>query len=164
MKLSTTIKLGRKQAGMTQSELAKKLNVTPQVISQYERGVKVPKFETRKRIADALNISVCYFLDDESKKEYIEKFGTPEEKQNLALEESSSNCSSPLFQGLFKAYDTLPDSSLSPKSESELKEIDEMNHDLMQIKESLSELNKKGCAEAIKRVRELTLIPEYKKE
>lgn len=164
MKLSTKIKLGRERAGMTQSELARKLNVTPQAISQYERGVKVPKFETRKKIADALNISVCYFLDDESKKDYIEKFGTPEEKQNLALEESSNNCPSPLFQGIFKAYGGLPNSISSPKSESELKEIDEMNSNLMQIKESLSELNKKGCAEAIKRVRELTLIPEYKKE
>ena len=39
-----------------------------------------------------------------------------------------------------------------------------MNHNLMQIKESLSELNKRGCVEASKRVRELTLVPEYKKE
>lgn len=164
MKLSTMIKLGRKQAGMTQSELAQKLNVTPQVISQYERGVKVPKFETRKKIADALNINVCYFLDDDIRKEYIEKFGTPEEKQNLELEEFSSNCSSPLFQGLFKSYDALPDSTLSPKSESELKEIDEMNRNLIQMRKSLSVLNKKGCAEAIKRVKELAMIPEYKKE
>lgn len=51
------IKNARLAVGITQAELAHRLGVTPQAISQYERGEKKPKIETIKKIADALGAS-----------------------------------------------------------------------------------------------------------
>jgi transcriptional regulator with XRE-family HTH domain len=51
------IKNARLAVGITQAELARRLGVTPQAISQYERGEKKPKIETIKKIADALGVS-----------------------------------------------------------------------------------------------------------
>lgn len=51
------IKNARLTVGITQAELARRLGVTPQAISQYERGEKKPKIETIKKIANALGVS-----------------------------------------------------------------------------------------------------------
>lgn len=51
------IKNARLTVGITQAELARRLGVTPQAISQYERGEKKPKIETIKKIEDALGVS-----------------------------------------------------------------------------------------------------------
>nr|DAT40078.1 MAG TPA: Repressor protein CI [Caudoviricetes sp.] len=51
------IKNARLTVGITQAELARRLGITPQAISQYERGEKKPKIETIKKIADALGVS-----------------------------------------------------------------------------------------------------------
>ena len=60
------IKNARLAVGITQAELARRLSVTPQAISQYERGEKKPKIETIKKIADALGVSWFHLshLDD----------------------------------------------------------------------------------------------------
>lgn len=50
------IKAARKKAGMTQAELALKLDIPFQSISQWERDIRKPKKETIAKIADALNI------------------------------------------------------------------------------------------------------------
>lgn len=50
------IQEARIEAGLTQRELARRLGIKPPNISQYERGVKTPKFETILRIADALGV------------------------------------------------------------------------------------------------------------
>lgn len=51
------IRQARKSAGMTQSELARRLDVTPQTVSQYERGLINPKIETIRKFADALGVT-----------------------------------------------------------------------------------------------------------
>lgn len=60
------IKNARLTVGITQAELARRLGVTPQAISQYERGEKKPKIETIKKIADALGVNWFHLshLDD----------------------------------------------------------------------------------------------------
>lgn len=50
---------------MTQSELAQKLNIPFQSISQWERDIRNPKYETLKRIAAALNIPIHELITDE---------------------------------------------------------------------------------------------------
>ncbi len=64
MQTGELIKQARTNIGMTQAELAKRLGVTPQAISQYERGIKNPKNETLKKIATALNIPWYKLLSD----------------------------------------------------------------------------------------------------
>lgn len=55
--LKDFIKTARKNAGLSQKELAELINTTPQNISQYERGLRIPRPDTLKRIAHALNVS-----------------------------------------------------------------------------------------------------------
>lgn len=57
------IKQIRKQAGLTQKELAEQLGTTQQNLAQYENGKRRPKIETIEKIADALKIPVGHLLD-----------------------------------------------------------------------------------------------------
>ena len=43
MKIGERIVAARMKAGLTQADIAQKLNVTAQTISAWERGVKTPK-------------------------------------------------------------------------------------------------------------------------
>ena len=72
------IKNARLTVGITQAELARRLGVTPQAISQYERGIKKPKIETIEKIADALEIDT-YLLFIQSN-ENLESGGRKEAK------------------------------------------------------------------------------------
>lgn len=58
------IKYAREKANMTQSELAQKLNISFQSISQWERDIRKPKKETLASIADALGIDPLELSDD----------------------------------------------------------------------------------------------------
>lgn len=64
MNTGDLIKEVRLRAGLTQAELAERLGVTPQAISQYERGIKKPKYETIRRIADAVGCSPFDLIPD----------------------------------------------------------------------------------------------------
>lgn len=65
MQTGELIRQARATAGMTQADLAKLLGVTPQAISQYERGIKNPKTETLKKIAAALGVPWYELLSDD---------------------------------------------------------------------------------------------------
>ena len=56
------IRNARKRAGMTQKELADRLGVQFQNVSSLERDERSPKFETLKKIAAALDVSVGELL------------------------------------------------------------------------------------------------------
>ena len=69
MTIGDRIRSARKEKGLTQSELAEKLGISYMVISQYERGIRNPKLDTVRRIADALGVDmqslyVGFFLLD----------------------------------------------------------------------------------------------------
>lgn len=49
------IKKARKEAGLTQLQLAERLGIPYQSIGQWERNVRNPKYDTLKKIANALN-------------------------------------------------------------------------------------------------------------
>jgi len=52
----------RKSIGLTQPELADVVKTTKQAISQYERGVRRPDFETLESLCDYFNVSSDYIL------------------------------------------------------------------------------------------------------
>lgn len=56
MTVGERIKAARKKRGMSQKELADKLGIPYQGISQYERGVRNPKAATLFRIAEILEV------------------------------------------------------------------------------------------------------------
>lgn len=57
MTIGELLKKARLDAGMTQKELADKCGMADSAIRKYESGKVIPKIETRKRIATALNIT-----------------------------------------------------------------------------------------------------------
>ena len=52
------LKIARIKKDMSQKDLAEKIGVSTQAISDFERGVINPSFETMKKISVALEISV----------------------------------------------------------------------------------------------------------
>lgn len=52
----------RKQNLLSQQELADKMGVSKQTISQYERGVREPDFESLEALCDIFNVSSDYIL------------------------------------------------------------------------------------------------------
>lgn len=64
MTVGEKIKVARQGAGLTQVQLAEKLNVSRQAITKWESDKGLPDVENLKRIAKLLNVSVDYLLDD----------------------------------------------------------------------------------------------------
>lgn len=54
----------RKKSGMTQQDLAAKLNYTDKAISKWERGESIPDVLVLKQIADMHGVTVDYLLTD----------------------------------------------------------------------------------------------------
>ncbi len=62
--LSDNIKNFRKAKGLSQDELAAKLNVVRQTVSKWENGLSVPDSEMLLKIAEELDTSVSVLLDE----------------------------------------------------------------------------------------------------
>lgn len=55
----------RKEKGLTQKELAGKLNLTDKAVSKWERGASLPDIMIMERLAEALDVSVLELLEGE---------------------------------------------------------------------------------------------------
>ena len=55
----------RKEKGLTQAQLAKKLNVTDKAVSKWERGVGFPDIKLLEPLADVLDISLLELMNSE---------------------------------------------------------------------------------------------------
>lgn len=69
----------RREAGMTQLELAEYLNYTDKAVSKWERGESIPDVITLKALADRFSVTVDYLLradhplETEKKREYTKR-------------------------------------------------------------------------------------------
>lgn len=63
--ISENIKNLRKMTGLTQDELALKLNVVRQTVSKWERGISVPDSLMLKEISEVFNVSIEDLLGDQ---------------------------------------------------------------------------------------------------
>lgn len=73
MELNERIKKYRKEAGLSQEELASKIYVSRTLITKYESGSAFPTQENLEKIAIALNVKVEDLLSDKEKSEIVEK-------------------------------------------------------------------------------------------
>lgn len=67
--LQDNIKLFRKERGLTQEELAIRVNVVRQTVSKWEKGLSVPDAEMLQKIAEVLEVSVSQLLGEEKEAE-----------------------------------------------------------------------------------------------
>lgn len=78
MEIGERIKESRKNAGMTQTQLAEKSGVAAISIHQYEAGKRRPQLEQLLRLAAALNVDVNWLMNgqtleqrDQAMKDYV---------------------------------------------------------------------------------------------
>lgn len=82
MSLAEKLVYLRIQKGLTQMELAERLNVSRQAISRWEVGAAIPSTDNLKFLGDIYEVPVDYFLNDE-----IEDIS----KKNKELDETTSH-------------------------------------------------------------------------
>lgn len=81
----------RKQKGLTQVELAEKLNVSRQAISRWEVGAAVPSTDNLKVLGDLYEVPVDYLLNEEIEnissqiKDAPERISQEQEKNGIFL-------------------------------------------------------------------------------
>ena len=64
MAIGNVIRYRRKQLGLTQEELAERVYVTPQAVSQWENGKTLPDPFNLSAIADALGIGKAQLVGE----------------------------------------------------------------------------------------------------
>lgn len=69
------IRFARKELGLTQKQLAERLNITPTIISEWETGARNPKISSLQKIADILGLSITELCNFESPKINNQTFG-----------------------------------------------------------------------------------------
>ncbi len=65
--IGETIASLRKEKGMTQNELAEKMNVTDKAVSKWERDLSCPDVNTISKLADILEVSIEELLKAKKK-------------------------------------------------------------------------------------------------
>lgn len=133
------IKKFRKESGLTQAQLARLLKMTPQNISQYERGLREAKPETLKKIGEKLGVSWLQLAGDIDQAAELLSAEYPESL--IGIDDS----------GLPTVWPMVGRNNLSDSRRKFL---------LV----AFDQLNDSGQNEAIKRVEELTELPKYRRE
>lgn len=64
MTLGEKIKEARKQCGLSQEQLAEKMNVSRSAIAKWETDKGLPDIDNLKALSQLLNVSVDYLLDN----------------------------------------------------------------------------------------------------
>lgn len=80
------LKIIRKEKGLSQEQMALRLNVVRQTISKWEKGLSIPDAEMTIKIAEILDVSVNKLLDEkietEEKEKLLENITSELEKLN----------------------------------------------------------------------------------
>lgn len=69
MTFRDALKMYRKKAGLSQTDLAKELNVGRSTVAMWETGDREPGFDTLAKIAAVLGVPSSALIDDETKAE-----------------------------------------------------------------------------------------------
>ena len=73
MTIGEKIKKTRVEKGLTQKELANRLNSSYVMVNQYENGKRNPKLETIKKIAKALDVDYLEFIASDKYARLLDK-------------------------------------------------------------------------------------------
>lgn len=187
------IKKFRSEKGLSQAQLAKKMNVTKAYVYQYESGNRIPKPETLQRFADALEVPYYWlvvgpieaqktfegFLSAMKEKEAeIEAVTQPGEEMRAAnlslMHELIKLMPNDLQMRIIKtSYDEngneieMQDATVIERHEDGVVRATHTTQSEIRKKEvsqMLDILNDDGIKEAHRQVELITQIPQYRKE
>ncbi|MBC7347051.1 MAG: helix-turn-helix transcriptional regulator [Clostridia bacterium] len=85
MHIGTIIRDYRKERGLTLTQVAQRLNVSPSYLSSVERNLKRPTIPMLKKISEVLNISVSYLLLEDHPDTFASKLRFFREARGLNL-------------------------------------------------------------------------------
>ena len=94
IQIGEQVRIAREQAKLTQEQFAERIEVSPQYISDLERGVVGISIPTLKRACVALGVSSDQIL-----------FGAVSENRNAAIEKRCANLSDNAFSALLDIVD-----------------------------------------------------------
>ena len=63
--ISDKIAIARKNKNLSQTDLARQVSITPQMVSKWERGESLPDVVMLGKLAEILGVAVTYFFDGE---------------------------------------------------------------------------------------------------
>ena len=78
-KLSDVIVELRKEKGLTQQELANKLNITDKAVSKWERGLSYPDITSISSLASTLGVDSSYLIDLCKKEDSVNPYSKKED-------------------------------------------------------------------------------------
>jgi transcriptional regulator with XRE-family HTH domain len=64
MDLGSRIKKSRQKVGISQSELARRLEIAPSAVSHWEANRKTPEVKTLQKLADILDTTISYLTGE----------------------------------------------------------------------------------------------------
>lgn len=79
MNIGKRIVIARTNAGLTQAELAKRMDIPYQTIGHWERNMSSPKFSSLERLADALGINVETLICSQASEDTVKENPVPDE-------------------------------------------------------------------------------------
>lgn len=155
------IKEARKKAGLTQKELGQKLGLSFQAIAQWENDLRNPKFETLKKIADALGVNIDSLLDESTLAQIEANVVHPSlvDKINARMDVLSDT-------EHLRGYVTVDE--LAEMVSDVKKMFEQASHkELMEFKkiaDVYNGLNPDGQRVALERLDELAQLPKYQRQ
>lgn len=103
------IKAARKKAKMTQAELAQKLGISYVGVSQWENDLRNPKYETLRRIADALGCDWLELVTPEEGAQAIVEHIAVKAKSETPIERVNRDMAQMTDEGQIKVADYAAD-------------------------------------------------------
>lgn len=82
MTLHTKLVSLRKQKGLTQADLAERINVSRQAVSRWEGGYAVPSTDNLKILSELYSVSLDYLLNDNAD-DFCEKSDVQKQKSQM---------------------------------------------------------------------------------
>lgn len=79
------IAIARKNKNLSQSDVARKVNITPQMVSKWEREESLPDVVMLGKLAEILEVSIFYFYDDKTNVTPIPKTNEVKQKSRAKL-------------------------------------------------------------------------------
>lgn len=120
------IELLRKERGLSQVELARQLNCTRQTVSNYERDLRRPDYDTLDSLASIFHVPISYFLTQDemetelthAKAQAVSALRTEEEERLLGLYRSFNRKGREMMLSMAESLSMNPD--MLEKKDSEV--------------------------------------------